>query len=61
MESLKALASVHYSAVYAIVHYLYGFDAAQADMRAAANELFQYAEQVEKHVQAGAEQAYCSL
>jgi hypothetical protein len=37
----------------ALVHYLYGFDATQADMRTAANELFQYAEQVEKHVQAG--------
>jgi hypothetical protein len=37
----------------ALVHYLYGFDATQADMRTAANELFQYAEQVEKHAEAG--------
>jgi hypothetical protein len=37
----------------ALVHYLYGFDATQAEMPTAANELFQYAEQVEKHVQAG--------
>lgn len=34
------------------MHYLYGFDAKVEEMRAAANELFKYAEAVEKHVQA---------
>jgi hypothetical protein len=38
---------------YAVVHYLFGVEATADDTRSAENRLFQNAEAIEKHVQAG--------
>lgn len=37
----------------ALVHYLYGFEATEHDIRTASNNLYKYAELIETHVQAG--------